>query len=62
MRLLDRDREVRTFEVGTERASCAAEQLAADYPGGLNANSRAAIAGWGDGYGWGAEASVRLIG
>jgi hypothetical protein len=52
--------EMRAFEVEGYAATCAAADLAADFPGGLDENSRIALAQWGDGYGWGIEAIVAL--
>ena len=39
----------------------AAGLLAADFPGGVGAGARIAVAQWGEGYGWGTEAVARLI-
>ena len=53
---------VRAFEVEAAGATYAAGNLAADFPGGLDAASRIAVAQWGEGYGWGTEASIPLAG
>lgn len=62
VRLLDGAEEVRVFEVEVETSIYAAADLADDFPVGLNADSRVAVAQWGDGYGWGVEAVAGLIG
>jgi len=62
VRVLDGPEERRMFEAGTTAAIYAATDLATDFPGGLDDDSRVAVAQWGDGYGWGTEASVRLTG
>ena len=59
-RVLNGTTEMRAFEVEGYAATCAAADLAADFPGGLDENSRIALAQWGDGYGWGIEAIVAL--
>lgn len=53
---------VRSFEVVAFAATYAAGDLAADFPGGLTADSRLSVAQWGEGYGWGAEAGIPLAG
>ena len=60
IRVLDGADEKRTFEVGTDAARYPAADRAVDFPAGLDAESRIAVAQWGDGYGWGREASVAL--
>ncbi len=60
IRVLDGADEKRTFEVGTDAATYPAADRAVDFPAGLDAESRIALAQWGDGYGWGREASVAL--
>ena len=60
VRVLDGAEEKRAFEVEAAAATCVAADLAVDFPGGLDANSRIAVAQWGDGYGWGMEAFVAL--
>ena len=62
VRVLDGPDQRRTFEVGAAAATYTAEALAADFPRGLEAGVRVAVAQWGDGYGWGTEASVSLSG
>ena len=60
VRVLDGDETVRVFEVDGTSATYAAADLAGDFPGGLDGNSRVAVARWGDGYGWGTEAIIAL--
>lgn len=60
IRVLDGADEKRTYEVGTDAAIYTAADRAVDFPAGLDAESRIAVAQWGDGYGWGREASVAL--
>ncbi len=60
IRVLDGADEKRTFEVGTDAAIYTAADRAVDFPAGLDAESRIAVTQWGDGYGWGREASVAL--
>ncbi len=60
LRVLDGEDAVRAFEVEGTSAIYAATDLAADFPGGLDGNSRVGVAQWGDGYGWGMEAFVAL--
>jgi hypothetical protein len=60
IRVLDGADEKRAFEVGTDAAIYTAADRAVDFPTGLDAESRIAVAQWGDGYGWGLEASVAL--
>ncbi len=62
VRLLDGAEEVRVFEVEVETSIYAAADLADDFPVELDADSRVAVAQWGDGYGWGVEAVAGLIG
>ncbi len=61
VRVLDGATERRVFEVEGNTTICAAADLVVDFPGGLDANSRIAVAQWGDGYGWGMEAFVALL-
>jgi hypothetical protein len=60
IRVLDGAGEKRAFEVGTDAATYTAADRAVDFPAGLDGWSRIAVAQWGDGYGWGREASVVL--
>jgi len=60
IRVLDGADEKRTFEVGTDAATYPAADRAVDFPAGQDAESRIAVAQWGEGYGWGCEASVAL--
>ena len=62
VRVLNGADNARIFEVWAAGATYAAAELAADFPSGLDVDSRVAVAQWGDGYGWGMEASVRLTG
>jgi hypothetical protein len=62
VRVLDGEVEKRRFEVEAAGATCSAADLAADFPGGPDAQSRVAVAQWGEGYGWGMEASIPLTG
>jgi hypothetical protein len=61
VRVLEDSVEKRVFEVEGSQAVYAAGDLAADFPGGLGARVSVAVAQWGEGYGWGAEAAVELI-
>lgn len=60
VQVLDGADERRAFEVEASAATYMAADLAADFPGGLDADSRIAVAQWGDGYGWGMEAFAAL--
>jgi hypothetical protein len=60
VRVLDGVEAVRVFEVEGTLATYTAAELAEDFPGGPAADSRLAVAEWGDGYGWGTEAFVAL--
>ena len=60
VRVMDGADEVRAFEVEAVEALYSAAERTADFPGGLAADSRIAVAQWGDGYGWGLE-SVALL-
>lgn len=60
VRVLDGDDVVRTFEVEGETALYAAADVAADWPGGVDADAIVAVAQWGAGFGWGVEATARL--
>jgi len=51
---------MRTLEVDGEAALYPAADLATDFPGGPGPDVTIAVAQWGDGYGWGAEARVTL--
>ena len=62
IRVLEGAEEKRTFEVEATTATYAAADFAADFPGGPGIESRVAVAQWGEGYGWGLEASVALVG
>ncbi|WEK59486.1 MAG: glycoside hydrolase/phage tail family protein [Candidatus Brevundimonas phytovorans] len=60
VRVLDGAAEKRVWEAQGLEAVYAAAELAADWPGGLGEGARFAVAQWGDGYGWGAEAVAEL--
>ncbi|MNT36432.1 hypothetical protein D3C72_1725160 [compost metagenome] len=60
VRVLDGVVEKRVWEVEGLEAVYAAAQMAADWPGGVSEDARVAVAQWGEGYGWGAEAVARL--
>lgn len=60
VRVLDGAEAMRVFEVEGSLATYAAGDLAEDFPGGLDGNSRVAVAQWVEGYGWGMEAFVAL--
>jgi len=62
VRVLDGVEEKRAFEVEEAAATYAAADLAADFAGGLDDDSRVAVAQWGAGYGWGTEANRPLAG
>lgn len=61
VRVLDGGVEKRVWEVEGLEAVYAAAQVAADWPGGVGEGARMAVAQWGNGYGWGAEAVARLV-
>ncbi|EKY24846.1 hypothetical protein HMPREF0185_03071 [Brevundimonas diminuta 470-4] len=60
VRVLDGAVERRVWEVEGLEAAYGAAEVAADFPGGPGASAQVAVAQWGQGYGWGAEAMVRL--
>ncbi|NJC41528.1 hypothetical protein GGQ87_001786 [Brevundimonas alba] len=60
VRILDAGDPVRVFEVDAQAAVYSAVDVAADFEGDL-AGAEAAVAQWGEGYGWGTEARVRLV-
>ncbi len=62
VRVLDGADEVRAFEVAANGAIYAAEDLVADFPAGIGPDAAVAVAGWGDGYGWGGEGRVKPAG
>ena len=61
VRVVDGATEMRTFEVYDAFATYSAADAAADCPGGFGATVRVSVAQWGEGYGWGSEATVSLI-
>ncbi|MNT70725.1 hypothetical protein D3C72_2091390 [compost metagenome] len=58
--MLDGTVEKRVWEVEGLEALYAAAHMAADFLSGVGEGARVAVAQWGDGYGWGAEAVVGL--
>ncbi|MEN5228927.1 baseplate multidomain protein megatron [Brevundimonas naejangsanensis] len=60
VRVLDGAVVRRVWEVEGLEASYGAAEVAVDFPGGPGASAQVAVAQWGQGYGWGAEATVRL--
>lgn len=60
VRVLDGDLVVRTFEVEGSRLTYPLAAFAADFPQGPGSEARIAVAQWGEGFGWGVEASVGL--
>lgn len=60
IRVLDNDRPVRVWEVEVTEGAYSSEDFAADFPDGAPAGVRIAVAQWGEGYGWGEEAVIRL--
>jgi hypothetical protein len=61
VRVLDDGVEKRVWEVEGMETVYAAGQMSADFPGGVGDGARVAVAQWGEGYGWGAEAVARLL-
>lgn len=61
VRVLDGGVVVRTMEVEGLSAFYPAAALAADFPEGVTATARIAVAQWGEGFGWGVEAEIELI-
>lgn len=62
VRVLDGLDQRRVIEVEAAQATYAAAEVAEDFPGGIGAEARVAVAQWGEGYGWGIETSGPLIG
>ena len=58
LRIFDHDVVVRTMEVEGLSAFYSAADLATDFPEGATSTAGIAVAQWGDGFGWGAEAEV----
>jgi len=50
----------RMMEVEGNTVLYAAEDMAADFPGGVTPAARIAVAQWGEGFGWGVEAEIAL--
>lgn len=61
LRALDGTVERRVWQVEGVEALYPADWLATDFPAGPGATARVAVAQWGEGYGWGAEALVSLL-
>ncbi len=61
VRVIDGATETRALEVEGAVATYLASDVVADFPGGVGEAARIAVAQWGEGYGWGTEATVRLI-
>lgn len=59
-RVLDGEGLVRTFEVEGSSLLYPLAAFAADFPQGPGGEARIAVAQWGEGFGWGVEASVGL--
>lgn len=62
VRVLDGALERRVWEVEGPEAAYLADWLVADFPDGPSPAAQVAVAQWGEGYGWGAEAARRLSG
>ena len=60
VRILAGTAALRTFEVEAGTALYPAADVAADFPGGPGSDAAVAVAQWGEGYGWGAEATATL--
>lgn len=60
IRVLAGPSELRTFEAEGPAALYAAADAAADFPGGPGSTAAVAVAQWGEGYGWGVEATAAL--
>ena len=60
VRLADGDAVRREIEVTDLQVFWSAEQIAADFPDGVDGHVTVSVAQWGDGYGWGQEASLKL--
>ena len=61
VRVLDGEVERRVFEVEGTSVVYPAEDMAEDFPGGLDAGSMVSVAQYGPGFGWGVEAQTPLI-
>ncbi|MNJ51026.1 hypothetical protein D3C77_463190 [compost metagenome] len=58
--MLDGAAARRVWEVEGLEAVYGAAEAATDFPGGLGDGAKVAVAQWGDGFGWGAEAEAAL--
>jgi hypothetical protein len=61
VRVMDGAVVVRTMEVQELSATYSAEAIAQDFPTGVTATARIAVAHYGEGFGWGAEAEIGLV-
>ncbi len=61
VRILDGEVVVRSWEVDGSSAVYLTDELTADFPEGVPEDARLAVMQRGEGYGWGAEASIGLI-
>ncbi|GAA0643637.1 baseplate multidomain protein megatron [Brevundimonas lenta] len=61
VRVLNGSAVVRTMEVNDVEATYAGANVADDFPDGPGPGAAIAVAQWGDGYGWGAEARGALV-
>ncbi len=60
LRILHGNVAVRTMEVEGVSAFYSAANLASDFPDGVTQTVRIAVAQWGEGFGWGSEAEVKV--
>lgn len=60
LRVMAAGKAVREWQVHDTRALYEKAQQAVDFPQGLTAEVTLAVAQWGDGWGWGEEALLRL--
>lgn len=61
VRVLGGEAVVRSWEIDGAAAVYPADELTADFPDGVSEGARMVVAQWGEGYGWGTEASIALI-
>lgn len=60
VRIIHDDASIRVFEVGATTTVYSNEDLLIDFPSGPPTGLRGAVAQWGEGYGWGEEATIVL--
>ncbi len=60
IRVVDGEAVMRTMEAEETMFAYSAADLASDFPAGAPASARIAVAQWGEGFGWGVEAEIRL--